>query len=343
MKRLRGAIVGFGNVAVEAHLPGFTSAPGFAIEAVVDPSEARREAARAALPGAAVCASLEELAASGPKVDFVDVATPPRHHAGLVVEALGRGWHVLCEKPLAADAAGLESVRHAAAGANRAVFTVHNWKYAPLFRRLHGLVTAGTVGEPDEIDWSILRPNPPSGATAGGEAWRLDRELAGGGIVMDHGWHAFYLMLYLTGQAPRTIEARLRRERGLDVEDAADLTIVFGQARARVHLSWNASERKSFGVVRGPLGAIDVDDSTLTVRVEGREPESTRFAPPVSASSWHPEWFPPLLEDFRAEVLHPASRGRNLAEAAACAALTAAAYASQGAVVPVGSSGGAED
>ena len=82
-----------------------------------------------------------------------------------------------------------------------------------------------------------------------------------------------------------------------------------------------------------PLGTITIDDSSLTVTVEDREPQVTRFAPPLSASSYHPEWFAPLLEDFRAEVLHADQRGRNLSEAGWCAELLFAAYESRGEVV----------
>ena len=64
-----------------------------------------------------------------------------------------------------------------------------------------------------------------------------------------------------------------------------------------------------------------------------RPAEETRFSPPLSASSYHPEWFPALLEDFRAEMQHPDRRGRNLAEAVCVAELVAAAYRSDGQVV----------
>jgi predicted dehydrogenase len=147
---------------------------------------------------------------------------------------------------------------------------------------------------------------------------------------MDHGWHAFYLMLYLIGEEPRAVSAVLRHERGLAVEDAAECTIRFRNCTARLHLTWNAAERKSYGVVRGGLGSVDIDDSSLTVRLNDRSPETTRFAPPISTSSYHPEWFSPLLEDFRTEVLHPDQRGRSLAEAVCCAELMTAAYASKG-------------
>ena len=328
MRKYRGAIVGFGKVAAEAHLPGFRLTPGFDITAVVDPSEERRAAASAAMPGVRTFGDLAAAIEGAGKLDFVDVATPPRFHAAAAAEALERGVHVICEKPLALDLAEIAELRRSARHSGHVLFAVHNWKYAPLFRRLHGLMRTGAIGEPSEIHWQVLRPSPPQGAAEAG--WRLDRAQAGGGILMDHGWHAFYLLLFLAGREPQTVVARLSADLGFGVENGAECEVDFGALRAYVTLRWGASERRTGGVVRGPLGEIAIEDDRLVVNATGRAAEVTRFSPALSASSYHPEWFPALLEDFRAEMQHLDRRGRNLAEAVRVAEMVAAAYRSEG-------------
>ena len=119
MKKYRGAIVGFGKVAEQAHVPGFRLAPGFEIAAVVDPSEERRAQALAALPGARAYADFAAAAEAEAKLDFVDVAAPPRFHAPVVTQALSRGLHVLCEKPLALDLAESADVARAVSDPGR--------------------------------------------------------------------------------------------------------------------------------------------------------------------------------------------------------------------------------
>jgi predicted dehydrogenase len=328
VKKYRGAIVGFGKVAAEAHVPGLRAARGFEITAVVDPSEERRTEASSALPGVATYAELAAVAEAGSKLDFVDIAAPPSTHAATAIDALGRGLHVLCEKPLAIDSAEIGELRRAVRRSGHTLFTVHNWKYAPLFRRLQGLLRAGVIGEVGEIEWQVLRASAPQGAADQG--WRLDREQSGGGILMDHGWHAFYMMLFLTGREPTAISAATSGELGYGVEDSARCELEFPGIRARIELRWGASERRTAGVARGALGEIRFEDDRVEVALAGKPPEVTRFAPPLSASSYHPEWFPALLEDFRAEMQHPDRRGRNLAEAVKVAELMAAAYRSEG-------------
>jgi predicted dehydrogenase len=331
VKKYRGAIIGFGKVAAEAHVPGFRLAPGFEIVAVVDPSEERRAQALVALPGARVYAEFASAAEAEARLDFVDVATPPRSHAAAVAQALARGCHALCEKPLALDLAEIGELRRGARRSGRSVFAVHNWKYAPLLRRLHGLLRAGVVGGVSEINWQVLRPSPPQGAAEVG--WRLDRAQAGGGILMDHGWHAFYLMLFLAGRDPKSIVARLGFDLGFAVENEAACEIDFAGLRARIDLRWGTPQRQTGGVVRGPLGEISIEDDRLVVTAAAGAPETTRFSPALSASSYHPEWFPALLDDFRAEIEHPDRRGRNLAEAVRVAEMIAAAYRSEGRVI----------
>ena len=107
---LRGAIIGFGEVARNGHWPAYADSREAKIVAVVDRTEERRKAARESLPGVATFATIEELA-SGAEIDFVDICTPPALHGEPMLDALARGWNVLCEKPLLLDLIELDKVR----------------------------------------------------------------------------------------------------------------------------------------------------------------------------------------------------------------------------------------
>ena len=201
----KGAIVGCGSVACQAHIPAWRQTMAFEIVAVVDLKPECLTQARALLPGARCYQRLERLLEEE-DLDFLDICTPPAMHERMILQACARGVHVLCEKPLTVSAPALQHITTAAATAGVLVFPVHNWKYAPLFQALKRLLEDGEIGLPTYVELTTLRTGP-----AGTSGWRLDPRIAGGGILMDHGWHAFYLLLFLLGERPEAIAARLER------------------------------------------------------------------------------------------------------------------------------------
>ncbi|MBI5596131.1 MAG: Gfo/Idh/MocA family oxidoreductase [Elusimicrobia bacterium] len=320
---LRGALVGFGRVAEDAHLPAFRASPGFVVAAVVEADPRRRKAAAAALPGARLYASLAELAADGPGLDFVDIATPPWLHAPLAKEALEAGLHVLCEKPLALREADLDALAAAAEAGGRALVCVHNWKKAPLLAKLKELLDAGAVGDLRYAEWQVLRTEPAKDAGGG---WRTDPARSGGGIVMDHGWHAFYLLCWLLGRRPTSASALLAP--AARSEEEATVLAGFGALSAVVHLSWRAPRRGHRGEFRGSRGAVEVQDDALVVRLADGSESRFVFAEPLSKGSAHPEWFRGTLADFADAVRDPRARAAALEEARDAMRLVELCYAS---------------
>src|SRR5262249_35111089 len=138
-------------------------------------------------------------------LDFVDICTPPSSHAGVIERALQADLHVLCEKPLVTRVADGKRVAAAAARTGRVVHSVHNWLKAPACRKISDLIEQGTIGQPRSIRWRTVRTQPAVTAVNGdGGNWRAEPAIAGGGILVDHGWHALYCVL-CWGGVPRAI------------------------------------------------------------------------------------------------------------------------------------------
>lgn len=323
---LKGALVGFGQVAEKAHLPAWLKAPGFSIAAVAEESQQRRDAAARLVPGARIYPSLDALLDAEDGLDFVDIATPPFLHARQASQALRRGLHVLCEKPLALSTAELAGLLELSEPRRLAVFCAHNWKRAPLLEEAARLAGSGVIGRPSHAELHTLRSQP---ARAAGENWRTRPELSGGGILADHGWHGFYLLRELLGADPLSVAARLAFPEGRgEGEDEASCLLVYPSATAALHMSWRSPRRSNWGIVYGSQGSLELrDDHILAAR--GDSPaRRLDFPEPLSRGSAHPHWFLALLEEFRLEITDPARRGQNLARAASCVALLEAAYAS---------------
>ncbi|MCC6767206.1 MAG: Gfo/Idh/MocA family oxidoreductase [Deltaproteobacteria bacterium] len=320
--------MGFGNVAVEGHLPAWREHKLFDIVAVCDPNETRLALAAEALPTARRYADIDDLLLNE-RLDFVDVATPPASHAAIVLAALAKRVAVLCEKPLTTTWDVLRQIRNAASAARAVVFTTHNWKYAPIIRTAKRTLRRGDIGAVSHVRLETVRTTPPTDAGTDG-TWRLDPAAAGGGILVDHGWHAFYLARHLADADPVAISAvtSQRKFTATSVEDTAECTIEFPRARAEIFLTWAGDARRNSGTVTGSLGTLTIADGTLITTIGNGPPVETRFAQPLSAGSYHPDWFATMLDDFHAELHDPATRGGNLREAEACCRLLERGYQS---------------
>ena len=336
---LRGAIVGLGNVAVHAHLRGWAGRDDVEIVAAADASPARRtELSR--LPRARWYDSAGDLL-ERERPDFVDICTPPGTHATLIRTALEHGAHVLCEKPLVSSLEELSLVRRLASETGRVLFTVHNWGHAPILRHVRRLVQRGEIGGLRRIRWETSRIEP-AGNGDGSGTWRVDPAMAGGGILVDHGWHAFYLLQEWTGQTPVAIGARLetRQHTAWPVEDTATARLEFPELTAEVFLTWAADRRRNRIELEGTGGTILVDDDVLVLRPTGHAQGEQRwqYRPALSNGSYHPDWFQGVATEFVEEVTGPTRSGHNLTVASICVVLQALARESSrrsGAMLPL--------
>lgn len=315
---LRGAIIGFGAVAANGHWPAYAQSGDAKIIAVVDRTDSRRKAA-AETTRAQTFRDLEDLAANT-EIDFVDICTPPAFHADPIRAALKHGWNVLCEKPLVLDPHELEEIRSLAIQTGRAVVPVHNWKYAPIVQRATDVLRSGAIGRLRQVDIETRRIEDCAAVDPAHPNWRRDPAISGGGILMDHGWHAIYLARHWFKEDPTEIEAELHRAAN-GIEDEANLTLHFPNGRARIFLTWRADRRTNRMRLRGENGEIAIDDDSLRIG-----DDEHRFESALSAGSHHADWFAAMLPDVIASFRSPEKARRSFEEAAACLSAIRRAY-----------------
>jgi predicted dehydrogenase len=323
---LKGGLIGVGHVAVNGHLPGWKARTDASIVAAADARPERREALASVYPEARWYDSAEDLLSSE-RLDFVDICTPPDTHAMLVRQALARSLHVLCEKPLVLSREELRGLPAMAVEKDRVLVTVHNWKHAVILAKISDLVRTGAVGDVRRVRWETLRDKP---AAAVGDAgnWRIDPAQSGGGILVDHGWHALYAVAQWLPAAPRTVAANLeiRKHRDFPIEDTADLFLVYPEATAEILLTWAAPERANRVEVWGTRGRLAADGGALArLDANGTTRLEEWSFPSLTEGSHHPDWFGGVIAEFLGEIAEPRTRGRNLAEASFCAQVLALA------------------
>ena len=139
--------------------------------------------------------------------DAVHIATPNHLHAPLAREAIAAGKHVICEKPLAMDAAEGEAMLRLAEEAGVVHAVNFNFRFYTLVREMRQAVRSGALGEIYLIhggylqDWLLFATD---------WNWRLDPALGGRlRAVADIGSHWLDLAYFVTGQQPVSLCADL--------------------------------------------------------------------------------------------------------------------------------------
>jgi predicted dehydrogenase len=150
--------------------------------------------------------SAEELVAD-PEVDVVHICTPNHLHLPLAEAALAAGKHVICEKPLAIDAAGARRLVEAATTAGLHSGVPFVYRYYPTVREARERVGAGRTGALHLLhgtylqDW-LLRPDDTN--------WRVDDRVGGASRAFaDIGSHWCDLAEFVSGHRITRLSARL--------------------------------------------------------------------------------------------------------------------------------------
>jgi predicted dehydrogenase len=187
--------LGFGR----AHIPAF-QANGCQVVAVCqrNPAQAKAVAEKYGIPQ--VFERWEEMLERA-RPEIVVIATPPRLHHPIALQALQAGAHVLCEKPLALTREEARQMAAAAARARRVAMTCFNWRFPAAMQRFHAMATEGFLGRLFHAGGRYLVPRWADEATA--PTWRLDRAQAGHGVMGDLGVHLVDLIRWTFGEFAR--------------------------------------------------------------------------------------------------------------------------------------------
>ena len=248
MPRLKLALIGCGNIAELVHLPVLALSNRVELAALVDvdPSRAATYAVRYSVPGV-----FEDHRALPTDIQAAIVATPPSLHAPIAVDLVRRGLHVLVEKPMALTAAQCVEMT-AAAGEHGVVLAVGMVRrFVASSRLVKALLESNALGEIRSVDFregvGESRPVTP--------AWRFDRKVAGGGVLMNIGSHVLDLLLWWLGDWT-SLRYRDDAEGGVEAECEVELAFESG-AHAVVELSHTRVLRNSC-VVSGTRGVLEV-------------------------------------------------------------------------------------
>jgi predicted dehydrogenase len=263
---IRAAVVGLGW-AGQQHMKAYAELPGVELVAISGKEQAL---------GTSLCEEFgvplflddwSDLLART-ELDVVSIALPTYLHAPVAIAALERGLHVLTEKPMARSAEEAAGMVQSARAAGRVLDVAFNHRRRGDIEALHDLIAGGEIGSPyhARASWMRRAGIPKLGS------WFTNREMAGGGALLDIGVHVLDYALYALGEpdvrsvsavshaalgsrglggADRETALEAASESEFEVEDMAAAFIRFGDGAAlMLETSWAA--------FRDPVDLMDI-------------------------------------------------------------------------------------
>jgi len=158
--------------------------------------------------------------------------TPHHLHLPVALAALEAGMDVITEKPIARCSDEGRQMVEAAQAAGRRLYVSMNQRFFPTHVKAKELLDAGAIGRPllcviNQFGAEITRMGDP-------QSWKGSWELAGGGALVDTGYHAVYTMLHWCGRptAVCAVTPRLYVEAENKADDNAVVSLLFGDRMA---------------------------------------------------------------------------------------------------------------
>jgi predicted dehydrogenase len=243
------------------------------------------------------------------RIGLYDNGGPNAVHAEPSIAAVRNGKHVICEKPLALDAAEAHRMWAEAARAGVVHMTAFNYRFVPAVRLARELIERGDLGDIVHFRARYLQS---WGWEADESVWRFDRAEAGTGAIGDLGAHIVDIARYLVGEIA-SVSARVRTlVPGRQVDDHFVATVEFengvvgtleASRLARGRINSNAFEVNGregslvFDVER--LNELEVADRKSFRRVLVTEPEH-----PFMRFWWPPGHIVGWGDTFTHELAH---------------------------------------
>lgn len=270
---LRFGILGCARIVRRAIAGAFTQTPGAKLTAIAGRSAAtaRDWAAEFGIPKH--FGSYEALIADS-EIDAVYIPLPNELHLPWVERAAAAGKHILCEKPLALNAAEAQQMRDACRKAGVTLMEAFMWRHHPRVVHARKLLADGKLGElrlvKMDFSFDIDRSD-----------WRLDAA-RGGGALFDLGCYGINIARTFTGAEPTEIVARAKYF-SPGVDSTLSMLLRFPRGvTALLDCSFECQSRNRFEIV-GTQGSLVFPEGVLpppesvVLHTTGAGTETIRF------------------------------------------------------------------
>lgn len=190
MDKLKLGMIGVGGIAQNRHIPAFKQLKGTA--QIVGVQDINYDLAQQVAKEHMIPHVFKDYEEMFNEIDAVVICTPNKFHAEISIAALNAGVHVFCEKPMAMNKEECDAMIEAANRANKLLAIGYHYRFTDAAITAHKAIEGGTVGSPLVTRVQAMRRRKVPG-------WGVftNKELQGGGSLIDYGCHLLDLSLWL--------------------------------------------------------------------------------------------------------------------------------------------------
>lgn len=259
-KKIRIGIVGCGLMG-NMHLTAYKKNPDVAVVAYADTDPEKTKSIAQRVKGNVYTSHKEMFLKE--RLDGVSICTVPSTHREIVLDALEAGVNVLCEKPLAVSVAEAREMTEKASQKNKLLLTAFKFRFFEEVQQAKELLKQGSLGKITHFRLMF------GGYLDMAGTWYANKNISGGGIIMDNGPHAIDLTRYLLGDI-KEVSAQLTNVQSLDVEDTAHLNLTLESgATGTVDVSWSTSiPAQNYMEIYGENGTVLLDFKGISYKLK---------------------------------------------------------------------------
>jgi len=263
-KTVRVGVVGLGMGYV--HIQRYAKSPAVKIQAICDQNEELLKKVADEFKIPQTFTKFEDFLEKA-EIDAVSLVVPNYLHKPMALASLDKGWHVMCEKPMAMDTAEAIEMRDKVRATGKKFMIHFNQRFREEHQYFKSVIESGRLGNVyyASAGWRRMRGMPRFGG------WFGQKKMSGGGPLIDLGVHMLDLTRWLIG-SPKAVTVSAStfafigqslaraQKKDFDVEDLASALIRFDNGSTlALEVSWalNFEEReKVYMELSGTAGGL---------------------------------------------------------------------------------------
>ncbi len=251
MNKLKFALIGTGGIA-QTYAQAFQQSECCQLIAVADVNQ---DSAKAfAEPFGAKAFSDYKTLAETLRVDAVIISTPPNTHPEIAMYFMNNGTHVLCEKPLCLSVAEARQMIETAEKTGVVFTMATKFRYCEDVVKAKAILASGVLGEVVQFENAFTAKVDMS------KRWNSNKEIAGGGVLIDNGTHSVDIIRYFLGTITNVLALETSGTQNLSVDENVKLLAKTSNGiAASVDLTWGINkELPNFISIYGTNGTLHI-------------------------------------------------------------------------------------